>query len=78
MNQKESEDNNAIAAVGSKRSRMTRSLYQNATALQVQDGLTISPQQKNQHVADTNTAISFRVPADYTCIQIGMIIPHSR
>ena len=46
MNQKESEDDTAITAVGSKRSRMTRSPYRNATASQVQDGLTVSPQQK--------------------------------
>ena len=74
MNQKESEDNKAIAAVGSKRSHMTRSPYWNATASQVQDGLTVSPQQKNQHVADTNTAISFRVLADYTRVQIDMLL----
>ena len=46
MNQKESEDDKAIAAVGSKRSHMTRSPYRNATASQVQNGLTVSPQRK--------------------------------
>ena len=74
MNQKELVDNKAIASVGSKRSRMTRSPHQNATAAQAQDGLTVSPQRKNQHVADTITNISFRVPADYNRVEIGMLI----
>ena len=77
VNKKELVDDKAIAAVGSKCSRMTRNPHQNTAALQVQDGIIVSPPCRNQHVADTNTSISFRVPDKYTSVEICMLLARS-
>ena len=74
VNQKELVDGKDSAASGSKCSRIVCSPHQNTAAPEAQDGLIVSPAHKNQHMAATNTTISFRCPANFDDVQISMFL----
>ena len=74
MNQKELVDDKARAGSGSKHSFIAHSPNQNTAAPEAQDGLIVSPPRKNQHIAATNTAISFICQAKFDNVQISKLL----